>query len=193
MPAPRPGKCTPSPSNKAVAAETLAIVKAGRYRVAAALDPAVGDPGAARASVVDLNKSRLKAASANTTMLNCLSSLRLPPLLPGSGYKTDVVLFNGDSFAAAAWMLRGAAESNGCLPPPLVLDFASDSNPGGGFRGNQQGTQEESLCRRSNLGACLEAVFAQTGSAGYMPDDGAVYAPDVVVFRGSVVVRKYLH
>jgi uncharacterized protein (TIGR02452 family) len=39
---------------------------------------------------------------------------------------------------------------------PVVLDFASGSNPGGGWRGQQRGTQEESLCRRSNLGLLLE-------------------------------------
>lgn len=39
---------------------------------------------------------------------------------------------------------------------PVVLDFASGSNPGGGWRGKQTGTQEESLCRRSNLGTLLE-------------------------------------
>ena len=39
---------------------------------------------------------------------------------------------------------------------PVALDFASASNPGGGWRKGQQGTQEESLCKRSNLGELLE-------------------------------------
>lgn len=39
---------------------------------------------------------------------------------------------------------------------PVVLDFASGTNPGGNWRGNVVGTQEESLCRRSNLGLLLE-------------------------------------
>eukprot|EP00966_Prymnesium_polylepis_P183503 4252632-Prymnesium_polylepis.1 len=39
-----------------------------------------------------------------------------------------------------------------------VLDFASDSEPGGGWRGGQQGTQEESLCRSSSLGRALERL-----------------------------------
>lgn len=39
---------------------------------------------------------------------------------------------------------------------PIVLDFASGSNPGGSWRSKQQGTQEESLCRRSDLGLLLE-------------------------------------
>ncbi|XWV25091.1 hypothetical protein QJ856_gp0686 [Tupanvirus deep ocean] len=39
---------------------------------------------------------------------------------------------------------------------PVALDFASGSNPGGSWRSKQQGTQEESLCRRSDLGLLLE-------------------------------------
>lgn len=39
---------------------------------------------------------------------------------------------------------------------PVALDFASGSNPGGSWRSKQRGTQEESLCRRSNLGLLLE-------------------------------------
>jgi len=38
-----------------------------------------------------------------------------------------------------------------------LLDFASDSNPGGGWRSKQQGTQEEHLCRNSSLGITLES------------------------------------
>ena len=44
-----------------------------------------------------------------------------------------------------------AGAAGGC-----VLDFASDSNPGGSWRSKQQGTQEEELCRCSSLGICLE-------------------------------------
>jgi len=58
-----------------------------------------------------------------------------------------------------------------------VLDFASDTNPGGGYKSNQQGTQEESLCRRSSLALLLE-------SAQYpIPFMGAVLCPEVAVFR----------
>ena len=66
---------------------------------------------------------------------------------------------------------------------PAVLDFASDSNPGGSWRSKQQGTQEEALCRASTLGLKLEAHFAETGSGGYMPGkESCVYVPDVAVF-----------
>lgn len=71
-----------------------------------------------------------------------------------------------------------ASESGG-----LLLDFASDSEPGGGWRSHQQGTQEEALCRSSNLGLCLEAIYGKTGPGHYMPHNGAVYVQDVVLFR----------
>ncbi|CAH6419299.1 Domain of unknown function (DUF2263)-containing protein [uncultured virus] len=46
--------------------------------------------------------------------------------------------------------------SNNICKNPVALDFASGSNPGGSWRSKQTGTQEESLCRRSNLGLLLE-------------------------------------
>ncbi len=71
-----------------------------------------------------------------------------------------------------------AGAAGGC-----VLDFASDSNPGGSWRSKQQGTQEEALCRASTLGLKLEAHFAETGSGGYMPGkESCVYVPDVAIF-----------
>ncbi len=58
---------------------------------------------------------------------------------------------------------------------PVVLDCASSTNPGGGWRGNQVGTQEESLCRRSNLGILLE-------KAKYpIPADGVMYIQKVTI------------
>jgi len=58
-----------------------------------------------------------------------------------------------------------------------VLDFASDSNPGGGYKSDQQGTQEESLCRRSSLAMSLEVAQYP------IPFMGAVLCPEVAVFR----------
>ena len=71
-----------------------------------------------------------------------------------------------------------AGAAGGC-----VLDFASDSNPGGSWRSKQQGTQEEALCRASSLGLKLEAHFADVGAGGYMPGkESCVYVPEVAVF-----------
>lgn len=58
---------------------------------------------------------------------------------------------------------------------PVVLDFASGTNPGGGWRGKQTGTQEENLCRRSDLGILLEK------SKYPIPADGFIYLPKVTI------------
>jgi uncharacterized protein (TIGR02452 family) len=90
----------------------------------------------------------------------------------------SVTLFAGDSFDAAAWVSARSTSQ------PLVLDFASDSVPGGGWLGSQQGTQEESLCRRSSLGLALGTASYPFCSAHTM-----VYARDVLVFRAPVDYR----
>lgn len=60
---------------------------------------------------------------------------------------------------------------------PVVLDFASGSNPGGGWRGKQTGTQEESLCRRSDLGLLLEKKKYP------MKLDSLYYLPRVCIYK----------
>eukprot|EP00930_Biecheleria_cincta_P074543 TRINITY_DN61761_c0_g1_i1.p1 TRINITY_DN61761_c0_g1~~TRINITY_DN61761_c0_g1_i1.p1 ORF type:complete len:286 (+),score=52.04 TRINITY_DN61761_c0_g1_i1:91-948(+) len=65
---------------------------------------------------------------------------------------------------------------------PLVLNFASDSNPGGGWRSNQQGTQEETLCRGSTLGLRLEQQF-QTGEYLSQSAHSAIYLDNIQVFH----------
>eukprot|EP00440_Ansanella_granifera_P012478 gb/GFBE01013562.1/.p1 GENE.gb/GFBE01013562.1/~~gb/GFBE01013562.1/.p1 ORF type:complete len:281 (+),score=42.99 gb/GFBE01013562.1/:1-843(+) len=68
------------------------------------------------------------------------------------------------------------------LALPLILDFASDSNPGGGWRSNQQGTQEETLCRGSTLGLRLEEQF-QTGEYLSQSAYSAIYLDNIQVFH----------
>lgn len=58
---------------------------------------------------------------------------------------------------------------------PVVLDFASGTNPGGGWRGKQTGTQEESLCKRSNLGILLEKKKYP------IPRDSLYYIKNVII------------
>lgn len=60
---------------------------------------------------------------------------------------------------------------------PLVLSFSSSTNPGGGWRGKQVGTQEESLCRRSNLGVELEKKQYP------IPDLGYHYIKNIVITK----------
>lgn len=101
------------------------------------------------------------------------------PLNKTPSYKTNIYLYDGDSFDAALWV-KSQKKSQ-----PVVLDFASDTNPGGGCQSNQQGTQEESLCRRSSL-------FTSLKSSKYpIPSLGCIYVPEVVVFRDKNM--KLLH
>jgi len=83
-----------------------------------------------------------------------------------------VRLFKGTSIEAAQ---RLSEEAGGAAP--LVLDFASDSNAGGGCRSNQRGTQEESLCRQTSLLPSLERLTYP------IPRFGVAYAPDICVIR----------
>lgn len=94
-----------------------------------------------------------------------------------------------DSFdAALTTMTRESSSlsSSSSSFPPCVLDFASDSKPGGGWRTKQQGTQEESLCRRSSLGCCLEEHHRRVGHAKYMPINAVIYS--VPKWSSSVAV-----
>lgn len=78
------------------------------------------------------------------------------------------------SFEAAHWLQT----SRGCKRV-CVLDFASDSNPGGGWRGKQTGTQEEALCRASSLGRALEKLNYPISAFGM------AHVPEVVVFGAA--------
>lgn len=103
-----------------------------------------------------------------------------------AGHGPVLTLFQGGALEAAEHLVGGAGGKPGGKPggrAPCVLDFASDSNPGGGWRSKQQGTQEEELCRSSSLGVCLETHFERTSQANYMPSMGVVYAPEVLVLR----------
>eukprot|EP01048_Picozoa_sp_COSAG05_P009230 COSAG05_NODE_743_length_7589_cov_336.682510_3_plen_718_part_00 len=160
--------------HKQVAQDTLTALRRGRYsteegvrRVLAPADRVRDAPG--------------------KTLVHANTQTLAPVAAKGKAKDKDdydLKLFVGGSFDAAQWLLS-TPTLNGRQQTPAVLDFASDSNPGGGFRGSQQGTQEEDLCRQSNLGVCLEDLYDRVGGASYMPRRGAVYVPDVIVFRGG--------
>ena len=84
------------------------------------------------------------------------------------------------AFDAAQWLYGRGAKS------VCVLDFASDTTAGGGWRGNQVGTQEESLCRNSSLGRALEALPYP------LPALGVAYVPEVAVLRVESAPRTLL-
>jgi uncharacterized protein (TIGR02452 family) len=58
-----------------------------------------------------------------------------------------------------------------------VINAASDTNCGGGWRGKQKGTIEESLCNRSTLGLTLE----HASSSYPIPLYGAIFVPHCLI------------
>lgn len=70
----------------------------------------------------------------------------------------------------------------------VALNFASATNPGGGYL-NGCTAQEESLCRASMLYPCLVAnkQMYKDNKSKYTPlySDRMIYSPDVVVFRND--------
>eukprot|EP01062_Namystynia_karyoxenos_P053047 TRINITY_DN42784_c0_g1_i1.p1 TRINITY_DN42784_c0_g1~~TRINITY_DN42784_c0_g1_i1.p1 ORF type:complete len:294 (+),score=62.61 TRINITY_DN42784_c0_g1_i1:71-883(+) len=138
--------------------ETLGIVERGEYRVEGEAKPVKLDP----------SRRRLRQAPGRAVQH---PSAPAPGPARG-GARARVRLFPGDTLVAAQLL---AAEVG---TVPAVLDFASDTTPGGGARGDQTGTQEESVCRRSSLLPSLERPGLYP-----IPDAGAVYAPDIAVFR----------
>lgn len=91
-------------------------------------------------------------------------------------HKTVVEVTDIDSFDMAEQYTKEGLK-------PAVLNLASAYCPGGGIEYGY-GTQEESLCRRSNL---QQALLAAEDKRFYpIPEDGhLIYSPSVQVFRKS--------
>lgn len=103
----------------------------------------------------------------------------VPTKAPGGGrFATRISVVNGTSLASARAMAdRGVS--------PLVLNFASAKNPGGGFL-NGARAQEESLARSSALYACLEgrAMYPHhRASSDAMYSSWMIWSPEVPVVR----------
>ncbi|MEN6439304.1 MAG: TIGR02452 family protein [Syntrophobacter sp.] len=103
----------------------------------------------------------------------------LPEAATGD-YRTDISVANMTTLDAA-WRLIVAGHH------PAVLNFASATDPGGGFLGGAR-AQEEYLARSSALYACIRenAMYAfHRARRDPLYTDYAVYSPDVPVFRGD--------
>lgn len=107
-----------------------------------------------------------------------------------AGHATRVSVVNGTSLATARTLAaRGAT--------PLVLNFASAKNPGGGFL-NGARAQEESLARSSALYGCIQTsgMYAHhRASADCMYTDWMIHSAHVPVFRddesGALLEEPY--
>ena len=92
-----------------------------------------------------------------------------------------IEVVNKDSFAAARDILK---ENKDFIEQVAVLNFANEDNAGGGFVGGAA-AQEESLCRQSTLYEALITERNKVAAGPYVPKQGAIYTPNVYVFRNG--------
>ncbi|CAB9516659.1 Uncharacterized protein conserved in bacteria (DUF2263) [Seminavis robusta] len=135
------------------------------------------------------SKRRLAAALQSAQLIPDTRMLPIPARYTATT-SPQVILYRGGSWEAAEWVLERLQQphhrqyyptSDNTWGKPVVLDYASDSNPGGCWRGNQYGTQEEHLCRTSSLGLSLERLQLQLQRPYSIPTHGCVYVQDVAV------------
>lgn len=95
-------------------------------------------------------------------------------------YNTKVEVTGESTFQAAKRMLADSGEK------VIVLNFASATNPGGGYL-NGARAQEEHLCRTSGLYPCLtrfpEFYEFHRKQKSFLYSDRMIYSPDVPIFR----------
>lgn len=158
-----------------IAAETLDILSAGGYRTAAGTLVGIAEP------VADCVERTELIRPTDWRAIRRAADAR-------AAVATEVVVTDETTLAAAS---RLAAER------PLVLNFASAKNPGGGFLGGSR-AQEESLARSSALYPCLLRAQGYYDANRNGPratyTDHAIYSPGVPVFRsddGSVLDSFY--
>jgi uncharacterized protein (TIGR02452 family) len=161
-----------------VQVQTIQALLRGRYYL-----PSVereGVEGAERLPMVALDKKKL-LASALASVQYSSDHIYFMLKLPSPRFETNVSVIHGDCLDAALSLPLDSKKD------PLVLDMASMSLPGGGWR-KASAAQEENLHRRTNLLHCLEDPYRVNPTRKWdypIPQYGGVYIPGVIVFRGS--------
>ncbi|CAG9317737.1 unnamed protein product [Blepharisma stoltei] len=138
--------------------ETIEIVRQGRYPLPSGI-------------FVDLIKDQDREALQRNMQISHPSDLTLPPFQMTN---TRVIVYDGDCIEAGIQMKRLGFN-------PVILNMANTRTPGGGVTSGA-GAQEESIFRRTNYFQHLKDNLAVRYPISLT---GAVYSPDVVVFRDT--------
>ncbi|KAH7123505.1 hypothetical protein B0J13DRAFT_566724 [Dactylonectria estremocensis] len=165
-------------------------------------EPSVGQPPAsfrrdarakkAKATVNQLIPSLLPTYPRARRGIEATELIVNPPPVPKNEQpKTEIgprlTLQVTDTLTAARTLLANSISLRGPInhtdknkvPKVAILNMASPLSPGGGFL-NGAGSQEESLCMRTTLLPSLKDEYYR------LPELGAVYTPDVLVFRDEM-------
>jgi uncharacterized protein (TIGR02452 family) len=147
---------------RAMAAETMAIIKAGQYR----------SPGGREVRIA----ASVGAAVAGTRLYLPAEEIPVPP---ADGPRAPVIEVTNETSLSAA---RRLGADVACLV------FASAKNAGGGFLSGAQ-AQEESIARSSALYPCQQAAPGFYDFHRHQDDlrysDRVIYSPGVPVFRAD--------
>jgi len=156
---------------KAVAYSTCLAIVAGRYHC--------WDASTQQISNVTLNTRRIISSVSKTHFISSEQNSKRKRVKGGG--RTSVHVFSADTLDMVEKLSK--SPDTGKIG---VLNFASASNPGGGWE-RGAGAQEESLCRRSTLVCALADPWGWTNRSNEyrIPEFGCVYSPDVCIFRKS--------
>ncbi|MEM7183033.1 MAG: TIGR02452 family protein [Spirochaetota bacterium] len=163
-----------------IASETLQILKQGSFR----------SPGGDTISIIE----EQNYAEENTILYTPESAKALlAKKVIEKSFSTTVTVTRETSQQAASRLVQKEGIAN-----PVVLNFASAKNPGGGFQ-NGAKAQEEDLARSSGLYPCLlkQPGYYQNNrkSGTFFYTDHIIYSPKVPWFRsdkGELLQNPYL-
>lgn len=132
-------------------------------------------------------KKRITKATKDTAFYRDIRNIQLEGK-DDNEYKTEVYVVNDDTIDAAYKLQQEGLR-------PVVLNMASAWRPGGGWRKGAR-AQEESLFYRSTYAISLEDCLGLDKEREWsypLPLFGAVYSPDIYIFRGNAKERYPLY